>query len=96
MDELQNAFCFGMFYGALAAMAVGIILVQIRESRGKMGQWNRPLDGFPDSAHPKMTSFGVAKSSVLSMFSCAFWTFLLLLAIGVIILITSQLINLVS
>lgn len=78
MDQAQHYFCVGTLYGLVLAVFFGSILRKIRESKGKMGQKNKPLDAFADAAHPNMTSAKVYKSSQLALVTLIFWTFVLI------------------
>ncbi len=78
MEGIEGAsFCFGIFYGAIAAGIVAQILIQIREARLKAGFKDRSFDKFPDSAQPNLTSFGVVKNSQQASIKVVTFTVLL-------------------
>lgn len=84
MEELsENSFCFGAFYGAIAAGIVGSVLRYIREARVKSGLKNRSLDQFPDSAQPNLTSSGIVKTSREAFINMILWSFLLIFFAGI-------------
>ncbi|MGA2491026.1 MAG: hypothetical protein ABSF99_12730 [Anaerolineales bacterium] len=74
-------FRYGLIYGAIAGGIIGFIFFQIRAARTRMGRRNRPLDNFTDAEQPQMTSWGVVRNSIFSMFGCLFWSLALIVAI---------------
>jgi hypothetical protein len=84
MEGIEGAsFCFGTFYGAIAAGIVSQILIQIREARGKAGLKNRSFDKFPDSAQPNLTSSGIVRSSQQANIKAVMFSVLLVFFFGV-------------
>lgn len=76
------SFYFGVFYGFITAGIIGSILNQIRVARAERRRQNLPLDHFPDSAQPNMTSFGVVRFSHLATLRLFGWSILLIGFIG--------------
>jgi hypothetical protein len=86
MEEIGgNSFCCGALYGFIAAGIIALILTQMREARGRLGHKDRPLDKFPDSAHPNMTPLGLVKTSRQALTDIIMWSFLLSLIVGIVI-----------
>lgn len=84
MEEINEySFCFGAFYGAIAAGIIALILNKIREARVKTGLRDRSLNNFPDSAQPNMTSSGIVRTSQEAVVSMVMWSFVLAIFAGV-------------
>ncbi len=82
MDNIESlSFCFGLFYGGLAAGFLAVIAGQIRQARMQMGLKNRSLDNFPDAAQPGMTSSGIVRTSQLAAFRFIFFSAILLILV---------------
>ena len=83
MDTIYaNSFCFGTFYGFVAAGVIGLILNQLRMQRVQMGHRHRSLDNFPDSAHPNMTPSGLVSGSWEATLRFSMWVILLIVFSG--------------
>ena len=52
---MDTTFLGGGVCGFVYAGIIGWILFRMREAQLKMGHRDRPLDKFPDSAHPDLT-----------------------------------------
>jgi len=78
-------FCCGTLYGFIAAGMIASVLVQIRDARFKLDHKDRPLDKFPDSAHPNMTPSGLVKTSRQALIDIIMWSFLLILLVGMVV-----------
>jgi hypothetical protein len=80
----DGTFCAGTMLGFVAAGVVAFILVQIRDARVKMGQKDRTLDKFPDSAHPNLTPAGIVRTSHEAQFAVIAWTLILIIFVGLV------------
>jgi hypothetical protein len=77
---MLDTFKCGFLFGILAAGFLGLVLVQIREARMRMGRQYQSLDTFPDAFQPHLTPAGIVRSSIAAMFTCLFWVAVLLVA----------------
>jgi hypothetical protein len=80
----EFSFCFGTFYGAIAAGVIAVILNQIREARLKAGSKDRSFDKFPASAQPNLTSSDVVRSSQQASIRVFIFSVLLIFFVGVV------------
>jgi hypothetical protein len=80
----DGTFCAGTMLGFVAAGVVALILDQIRQARVKMGQKDRTLDKFPDSAHPNLTPAGIVRTSQEAQFAVIAWTLILIIFVGLV------------
>jgi hypothetical protein len=64
MESIQaGSFCFGMFYGLIAAGIIGLIASRMREARIKIAHKDRSYDNFPISVQPNLTASDVVRTS---------------------------------
>lgn len=83
METISTAsFCFGTFYGFVAAGVIAWVATQIRQERLQTGRKDLALDRFPDSAHPNMTSAGIVDGSNQAALRLVGWSILLIGFIG--------------
>ena len=76
------SFCFGTFYGFVAAGVIALIASRMREARVKMGHKDRTYDQFPDSLHPNLKAGEVTKSSREAALTHSFLFVVMLAVIG--------------
>jgi hypothetical protein len=81
----DGTFCAGAVLGFLVAGVVSFIFVQIRDARMKIGHKDRPLDKFPDSAHPAMTPAGLVRTSHEAQFTVIAWSLVLIIFVGLVL-----------
>ena len=96
MDVTDNQILCGIGYGFIAAGILGFILVQLRASRIRMGQANRPLDAFPDASQPGLTPAGIVWSSRFGMFTCILWAIIFIATTALVIYLLPTIIDLVK
>ncbi len=86
-------FCLGAVYGFFVAGVFGTILSGIRTSRMKMGRKNKPLDAFPDAAHPHLTAAKIYWESSFATCGFIFWLLIGTAAITLLYKLTQYILN---
>jgi heme/copper-type cytochrome/quinol oxidase subunit 2 len=73
----------------MAPFALGqclaFLLPESCRSSLKIGHKDRPLDKFPDSAHPTMTPAGIVRTSQEAQFTVIAWTLVLIIFLGLVL-----------
>lgn len=81
MFGIEDKFCDGAIAGAIIIGVFGYILNNIRFSRARSRERNKPFDRFPDANHPDLTSSIVVRRSCLAMLKFVLWSLLMIVFI---------------
>jgi hypothetical protein len=73
MENIPEGWLCGFFYGVLVAGILGRIFQEIHAANMRRGDMHRPLDTFPDANQPRLTAFGITRTSCFGYFGCLFW-----------------------
>jgi len=74
---IEDKFCHGAIVTVIMLGLFAFIANNIRFSRARSGERNRPFDTFPDSAQSNLTSTIVFRRSCLAWFGLVFWSILM-------------------